>query len=924
MTLTVKHSFVSAIADDPAALAAGEVVPQAHWNAAHTISGTPDATSALPFMSDGAANPWGVSVPSKNAFYASSTDTTWFAWEAWSPTLAKRVIEVATYSPASGWSQPVVAGTVTLTNDSHGSPDIVRDPTRGHVYLFYGAHEGNIQYSYTTNADDPSAWTTGSLAAGTYGNFTFPSAFVVGSTLYLFYSTTGSGGGLQASVSVTTAAIASDGSLTWSGTKKSLLDTGGTSWFFPGQYVLHSGKVYFVGNYSASFATFPVSNVYLMVYDPATGNLTNYDASVTVLPASQPINKATMDTSFKAVTDATIQDAANFGFDTTGTVHLVYNDKPASTTLMKYTNNSGSGWAASTTIVTAPGSNYLSDGAVVPLSAGAIDVYYADGKSGSTSYAAGAGDIYKINRTSGGTWGTASLIARQGFYGLDSATVVNDASSVARVTFTEVSRDGLAVVATLRGFAYGDNGFLAQANEMVPNNASPLIGFTQTLGDTSWAVPEAIYVNGNDPSPYGNQALFQYDNNGVMRSVLYSDGSQYWACFSGGTQVGQIGFTAPGGFPGMAIFGVVNGRCQWAFNEATGSTHWGTKTGSGSPEKMLSLLASDKVQVQADGMFGWSSDATDSSVAADTALARNGARVVEINNGTAGTFGDLQLRSLFSTNGATVDAGSGSASATITLVGRNVGVANSASVFADQNGSLNFQTGSLGQVFLTSAATGSTQFLLSNTSTGGLSYSIASSGSSFAFGAGDLYAQLQSGSFVVPFRYSGPTANQWIFNSTEPVCWGNDLFTSSPDTGISRSSAGIIAFGNGTQGDATAALRAASATFTGIAKSVGLISNSAAVATNATDGFLYVTTSAGAPTGTPTTQTGTAALEYDTTNNNLEIYNAGWNVVGPMVNTAPAGSVNIPANYSLIVAQQIAVAASQALTLGAGATLRII
>lgn len=39
MALTVAHAFVSAIADDPVAAALGEILPQAHWNAGHTITG---------------------------------------------------------------------------------------------------------------------------------------------------------------------------------------------------------------------------------------------------------------------------------------------------------------------------------------------------------------------------------------------------------------------------------------------------------------------------------------------------------------------------------------------------------------------------------------------------------------------------------------------------------------------------------------------------------------------------------------------------------------------------------------------------------------------------------------------------------------------------------------------------------------------
>lgn len=50
----------------------------------------------------------------------------------------------------------------------------------------------------------------------------------------------------------------------------------------------------------------------------------------------------------------------------------------------------------------------------------------------------------------------------------------------------------------------------------------------------------------------------------------------------------------------------------------------------------------------------------------------------------------------------------------------------------------------------------------------------------------------------------------------------------------------------------------------------------AALATNATDGFLYIPTSAGTPTGVPTAYTGKVAMVLDTTNNKLMIYDGGW------------------------------------------------
>lgn len=54
-----------------------------------------------------------------------------------------------------------------------------------------------------------------------------------------------------------------------------------------------------------------------------------------------------------------------------------------------------------------------------------------------------------------------------------------------------------------------------------------------------------------------------------------------------------------------------------------------------------------------------------------------------------------------------------------------------------------------------------------------------------------------------------------------------------------------------------------------------IVLGSAAIATNASEGFLYIASGAGTPTGTPTTQTGRVPLYYDTTNHQFWIYEAG-------------------------------------------------
>lgn len=55
-----------------------------------------------------------------------------------------------------------------------------------------------------------------------------------------------------------------------------------------------------------------------------------------------------------------------------------------------------------------------------------------------------------------------------------------------------------------------------------------------------------------------------------------------------------------------------------------------------------------------------------------------------------------------------------------------------------------------------------------------------------------------------------------------------------------------------------------------------VVLGAAAVATNVNDGFVYIPTTAGQPTGTPTSYTGRVAIQYDTTNHQFWIYDSGW------------------------------------------------
>lgn len=61
-----------------------------------------------------------------------------------------------------------------------------------------------------------------------------------------------------------------------------------------------------------------------------------------------------------------------------------------------------------------------------------------------------------------------------------------------------------------------------------------------------------------------------------------------------------------------------------------------------------------------------------------------------------------------------------------------------------------------------------------------------------------------------------------------------------------------------------------------------VVVGTAAIATTATDGFLYVPTCAGTPTGVPTSYTGRAPIVINSTNNKLYFYSGGaWRDAGP-------------------------------------------
>lgn len=403
------------------------------------------------------------------AMYVAATNTTWFGWSGWQQVngVYQIVAEVTTYNNGTGaWTPNVITNTVSLANDLHGVPTIVREPNTGCEYQFSGAHNSTTQISYTTTPDNPSAWSTTTLASGTYGGQTFPIGFASGGKLYAFWNGTGIGSSQQESVKVAIATINPSTCAPTFGAAADLVDTGGTSWLLATWGgITVGGKFAFLQSYAPVYPVQPVTNLYSILYDPATGNISNYGGGTVVTPGSQPVGLSSLNSNFLAYS-STSMDGAGQALDSSGTLRIVLVDTSGALPVLNEIHNSGSGWSVPHLIFTYP-SGQAGTGEAVVNASGGIDVYYTDGTcSACTSYATGAGNIYRTSVTTGNVWNASStLIAATGAYPYFGISPVTNGSPAARVTFSQTSTtgsgsNGLVIAGNLRSYAYGDNGFV--------------------------------------------------------------------------------------------------------------------------------------------------------------------------------------------------------------------------------------------------------------------------------------------------------------------------------------------------------------------------------------------------------------------------------------------------------------------------------
>ena len=396
------------------------------------------------FTADGANQPWYGSSTFPSAFQ--NGDDTWLMSQAFDG--LGRAIKLDIYDHSEDDWTTTVVGAVFQTDDNHGVPAGCVD-ANGYGYAFYSAHNSAMRISSTAAPNDPSRW----IYRGIVGSsLTYPKPVFITDTIYLLAR-----GGTNQETGIVYATTDLTGGVPTFGTADILFDMSSSLRWYLGTVRAVAGKIHGVFSVSDSGDTIR-SHVYYFIYDTATGNLLNHDESVTVLPASQPVSKATADSDFRifAHSGGNGGNVPVLEFDTNGDPHVLFLDGASGSYALKNITNDGSGWGSAETIATLDGryETYM----LTQFPSGEMAAWYS--LDGGAAWDRG-GDMTRKVRSSGGTWGSATTVRSATDRALGQPGFVLGGHANARAIFAEVVNDELdANAGVCKGFLHGDGGIV--------------------------------------------------------------------------------------------------------------------------------------------------------------------------------------------------------------------------------------------------------------------------------------------------------------------------------------------------------------------------------------------------------------------------------------------------------------------------------
>lgn len=268
------------------------------------------------------------------------------------------------YDHALGaWGPVVQISTVTLTNDSHGMPQLCQDAS-GYLHVFWGTHNNAAEYAISTSARDISAWT---VQTDVTANWSYQQPHVISGDIWLF-------GRVQVGTSSTyTLSVKKSNGVATSHSWNSLVDLASFSgkMIYPSDYLAVGPDVHIVWNTRQSVGG-TVNNIYYAVYETDTGLLKNVSGTDM---GTLPISEATANANCRVFNSGSDEaNAPALWLDSSNNPHIAFIHDNTTTVDMRHTRWTGSAWTTPAVIATENG--LWGKPAVINPTDSTVDLYY--------------------------------------------------------------------------------------------------------------------------------------------------------------------------------------------------------------------------------------------------------------------------------------------------------------------------------------------------------------------------------------------------------------------------------------------------------------------------------------------------------------------------------------------------------------------
>jgi len=128
---------------------------------------------------------------------------------------------------------------------------------------------------------------------------------------------------------------------------------------------------------------------------------------------------------------------------------------------------------------------------------------------------------------------------------------------------------------------------------------APYISATSGYMGIGLTTPTAIIETSSNESNFAGTYAYQHRSLGVLRTQLRNSGIQTWYLNHGSGEVGRIEYSTPGSYPGIVFFNAAGNERSQILKLPGGGIGIGATSGSGNPWYSLTVMAGNKVGVNA-------------------------------------------------------------------------------------------------------------------------------------------------------------------------------------------------------------------------------------------------------------------------------------------------------------------------------------